>query len=139
MKHLEKHAADNMRKKTLQQMEAECIYKKLRLALEEARKQTEALEKEPPLTLGNVLTQLRKINNISPYYTAEALNINPSVYIEYETLSRKPELELLKKISEFFNVSMDSLLQTSYDDKSIKNLKETIIKLQTELDQDIKH
>lgn len=60
--------------------------------------------------LGDKLKQLRKQKGISQEELANALHINRGTYAHYEINKRQPDFAILKKLSEFFGVSLDFML-----------------------------
>lgn len=57
------------------------------------------------------LKQLRKAKGISQLNLAMHLNTNQNTISRYETGEREPAINELIKISDFFNVSVDYLLE----------------------------
>ena len=62
------------------------------------------------MTVGERIADLRKHRGLSQYQLAKLLNIATSTLGMYETGNRKPNVEMLEQIAEFFNVSTDYLL-----------------------------
>lgn len=62
------------------------------------------------MKFGDRLKNLREENNMSRDNLANKLNISYSAVSKYETNIRFPDQEMLKKISDIFNVSIDYLL-----------------------------
>lgn len=62
------------------------------------------------MTVGERIADLRKHRGLSQYQLAKLLNIATSTLGMYETGKRKPNVEMLEQIAEFFNVSADYLL-----------------------------
>ena len=62
------------------------------------------------MTVGERIADLRKHRGLSQYQLAKLLNIATSTLGMYETGKRKPNVEMLEQIAEFFNVSTDYLL-----------------------------
>jgi transcriptional regulator with XRE-family HTH domain len=56
------------------------------------------------------LRQLREEKGLLQKDVAKILGITPSAYGYYEQGKREPSMEVLKKLSDFFNVSIDYLL-----------------------------
>ena len=56
------------------------------------------------------LISLRKINNLSQEQLAEKLNISRQTLSKYETGESIPDIEKCKAIADFFNVSLDDLV-----------------------------
>ena len=56
------------------------------------------------------LKKLRKANNITQTELAQQMEVSLTTVSNWETGYSKPDVEQLKKISEFFNVSTDFLL-----------------------------
>lgn len=61
--------------------------------------------------LSDRLRYLREKNGYTQRQVAEYLNIERSTYTYYEIGKTKPDLEALKKLSAFFHVSIDYLLE----------------------------
>lgn len=57
--------------------------------------------------------QIRKENDITQAKLADALNVSQNAVFNWETGKREPSLNMLKKISEYFDVSLDYLLRGS--------------------------
>lgn len=55
------------------------------------------------------LKQLREQRKISQQELARVLNIKQTTYSNYENGKTQPDLELLKKIADYFDVSLDFL------------------------------
>ena len=73
-----------------------------------------------------ILIQLRKKRNLTQKDMADNLNIAQSTYSGYESGYRSPDIETLKKIACFFNVSIDYLLGNE-DPVNYENTKKEII------------
>lgn len=76
------------------------------------------------LNLGQRIIDLRQNKNISRKQLAEALNIPYNTFSKYETNERQPDYATLKKISNYFEVTIDFLLDNNTD---IKNDKPSLI------------
>lgn len=65
------------------------------------------------------LKELRKVNNYTQDYVAEALGTTRQTYSHYETGRRKPSPETIFKLALLYNVSADDLLHLSieFDEK----------------------
>lgn len=61
----------------------------------------------------NRLRLLRNEKNLTQQQVADALGIERSLYARYEYGSRTPPVDNLIKLSEFFNVTTDYLLELS--------------------------
>lgn len=60
--------------------------------------------------LGDKIKLLRKELNISQEKLAEKLNVSPSTIAMYETNKRQPNYEILLKLSDIFNCTLDYLM-----------------------------
>lgn len=60
------------------------------------------------------LKKLRKERNLLQSDIAKALNIPPSTYGGYELGAANPSIETLIKLANFYNVSLDYLLDRPY-------------------------
>lgn len=77
--------------------------------------------------LSDKLKKLRENMGLDQKDVAEKLNIQQGSYSNYERGKRTPDIETLKKIADFYNVSADFLLGKSNENES------NIIKLEREL------
>ncbi len=55
------------------------------------------------------LKELRKLENITQEEFAKKININLSTYKQYETNRTEPDIETLKKIADYYDISLDNL------------------------------
>lgn len=78
------------------------------------------------MTIGERIAQLRKSRSMSQFQLAKTLNIATSTLGMYETNKRKPNMEMLEKLADFFGVSIDYLLGREISDKSDIDLDKTI-------------
>lgn len=69
------------------------------------------------MNIGERIAQLRKSRSMSQFQLAKTLNIATSTLGMYETNKRKPNMEMLEKIADFFGVSIDYLLGRETTDK----------------------
>lgn len=85
------------------------------------------------MQLGDILKKLRENKNLTQEQMSIILDITQQAYQKYESNERKPKYDTLLKISRYFNVSTDYLLN------NIKHINETkIMKLEKELDEEEK-
>lgn len=56
------------------------------------------------------LKEIRKANNLNQLKVAMDLNISREALSHYENGKREPSLEMLNKMSKYFNVSIDYLI-----------------------------
>lgn len=61
-------------------------------------------------TTGEIIANLRNKRGISQLALAESLHIGQSTLAMYEKGKRSPNLEMITKIADYFNVSTDYLL-----------------------------
>ena len=79
------------------------------------------------LLIGDIIRQLRDKHDIKQQDFAKFLNIGKSTLSQYENGNRVPNDEIKKKISDFFNVSIDYLLEmTSIPDKIDDYIKKDV-------------
>ena len=62
------------------------------------------------INLGKKLKELRKSENLTQEQLAKNLNISRVNYTRYETDAVRPDFETIIKIADFYNVSIDYLL-----------------------------
>lgn len=73
------------------------------------------------MKFGNILKELRKEKGLTQRELAKLLNISNSSLAMYETDKREPDFELVKKIAEFFDVTMDYLLGNNKSNSTEQN------------------
>lgn len=78
------------------------------------------------MTIGERIAQLRKNRSMSQFQLAKTLNIATSTLGMYETNKRKPNMEMLEKLADFFGVPIDYLLGRETSDKSDIDLDRAI-------------
>ncbi|APA01586.1 helix-turn-helix domain-containing protein [Bacillus velezensis] len=80
--------------------------------------------------LGKRITSLRKKANLTQEQLATKLNITRSALSQYELGTRNPDYDLLIKIADFFDVSIDYLLrgEDHYKDKARELRKQTDVR-----------
>lgn len=62
------------------------------------------------IEFGAKLRRLRQARHLTQGQLSEIMGISKTSIVNYETATRKVPLALVKKFSEFFNVSMDDLM-----------------------------
>ncbi|ACV57523.1 helix-turn-helix domain-containing protein [Alicyclobacillus acidocaldarius] len=62
------------------------------------------------MTFGERLAQLRRSKGLSQYALAEQLKMTRGQIANYEQGTREPDIETLKKLADFFDVSIDFLV-----------------------------
>lgn len=83
------------------------------------------------MELGNILAQLRKEKGLSQRELATSLGVSNGAVAMWETNRRQPDIEMLIRIAQFYNVSIDYLfgnIQVLSTTK-MQNLSSTEIKL----------
>ncbi|MBQ9756081.1 MAG: helix-turn-helix transcriptional regulator [Clostridia bacterium] len=65
-------------------------------------------------TFANRLRALRKERNLTQLQLAKMLNVSINSYSQYELGNTEPKYENLKKLADFFCVSIDYLLGSNY-------------------------
>lgn len=80
----------------------------------------------------NNLKRIREIENYTQSYVAEQLGITQQAYANYERGARQPDNEMLKKMSKFFNVSVDCILGIEAESTEISTARERAGKLFSE-------
>nr|WP_302145095.1 helix-turn-helix transcriptional regulator [Limosilactobacillus mucosae] len=89
------------------------------------------------MTVGERIADLRKHRGLSQYQLAKLLNIATSTLGMYETGKRKPNVEMLEQIAEFFNVSTDYLLGRDHKEDDEKPLTRNQKLIAYSIDPDI--
>ncbi|WP_157800320.1 helix-turn-helix domain-containing protein [Sporolactobacillus pectinivorans] len=60
---------------------------------------------------GKRLKRLRESKNLSQQELADRLQLNRSTYARYELNQTQPDLETLRKIADFYDVSVDYIIE----------------------------
>ena len=71
------------------------------------------------MAFGEKLRYLREYQGISQQQVARELHIGQSLYSRYESGQHEPNFSTLRKISNYFNVSIDYLLENYNEDGTI--------------------
>ncbi|MFW6312168.1 MAG: helix-turn-helix domain-containing protein [Nanoarchaeota archaeon] len=79
-------------------------------------------------TFSERLKNLRKENNITLKQLADDLNTTKSTLSRYENNKREPKAYLIKKIANYFNVSVDYLLGITEETSTTDEFKKNILK-----------
>jgi len=86
------------------------------------------------LSLGEKIMLLRKKRKVSQKELASALGINPSNLPNYESGRYKPSIEMLIKITDFFEISLDALLKNRETDDLLQINDQELIKIIKQID-----
>lgn len=91
------------------------------------------------MTFAEILQELREDKNISRKALAAKLNISVSTLGMYEQGRREPNIDMLIKIADYFNVSIDFLVGRKFRDNDMQlleeafNLKKKIMRLSPDI------
>lgn len=66
------------------------------------------------LTYGEVLRELRIYHGYKQKDISDYLNITSQAYSNYENNKRTPDIETMRKISQFYNITVDKLISYRY-------------------------
>lgn len=61
------------------------------------------------IKMNEVLTVLRKENNLSQEQIAEKINVSQRAYAHYEKGDRQPNIETMIKLADYYKISLDYL------------------------------
>lgn len=75
--------------------------------------------------LGQRIQDLRKNLKLSQIELAEKINVSKSQMIRYESKGVQPPADILNKLSDVFNTSVDYLINGNSDEKAIASLKKS--------------
>lgn len=78
------------------------------------------------MTFGRNIANLRKDRNLTQEDVANALNISRASLGMYETDKRNPDLETLKKFANYFDVTIDYLLDMPDNEMNIQQISEAV-------------
>ena len=87
------------------------------------------------LSLGQKIMVLRKKQNMTQKDLAKLLNINPSNFPNYESGKYSPSIDMLVKLADYFNVSLDSLVRDKNSDELLAIKDPSLIQLTKKIDQ----
>ncbi|OWP79754.1 helix-turn-helix domain-containing protein [Flavobacterium oreochromis] len=74
-------------------------------------------------TLSDRILFLRKNNNLTQIELATKIGVSKSQYIRYETKDIQPPADVLNKLAEFLNTSIDYLINGDKEDKAKELIK----------------
>lgn len=80
--------------------------------------------------LGDEMRRLRKQRKLNQYDLAEAMGMSQATIASWENGTRKPDIEAIAKMAEFFNTTTDALLgvraagEQSPEDRELWELRE---------------
>src|SRR5690625_2859553 len=85
---------------------------------------------------GDRLKRLRNKSGLSQKELTERLNLNRSTYARYETSTTQPDFDTLKRLANFFGVSIDYLLglDKPVDDMTDDEIDSEIKEIMKEVD-----
>ncbi len=86
------------------------------------------------MTFAECLQELREDRNISRKELAAFLNISVSTLGMYEQGRREPNIDMLIKLADYFNVSLDFLVGRSANNEERKNMLEAL-RLKNKIDK----
>lgn len=66
------------------------------------------------LTYGEVLRELRIFHDYKQRDLSDYLNITSQAYSNYENNKRMPDIETMRKIANFYNITLDKLISYRY-------------------------
>lgn len=81
------------------------------------------------IKIGDRLKTLRLKNGLTQSQLADKLEIPRTTYANYETNKREPKMDILKKIAENLNVTIDDILTMNFDYKNEDNDRLYILSL----------
>lgn len=76
----------------------------------------------------NIIKQLRKEKGITQEELGKIINVQKSAISKYETGRATPDLETIKTLANFFNVSIDYLLNNNIEETSNKKKPKDLAK-----------
>ena len=79
------------------------------------------------MSFGSVLSFLIDEFNMTQKELAIACSVSPATISTYVMNTREPDLEMLKKIADFFHVSIDYLLE--YENQELKSEEDMVSKI----------
>lgn len=92
------------------------------------------------MKFGSILRELREEKDLLQVDLAKKLNITSQSLSQYELSKRMPDIEMINRLADFFNVSVDYLLgRTDIENSSILHVKkdETEYSVHNEISDEI--
>lgn len=86
------------------------------------------------MTFAECLQELREDRNVSRKELAAFLNISVSTLGMYEQGRREPNIDMLIKLADYFNVTLDFLVGRSANNEDRKNMLEAL-RLKNKIDK----
>lgn len=77
------------------------------------------------MSLSDNLRKLRNSLNLTQDQVSTELKMNRATYAHYETGRREPDIETLKLLAKYYNVTTDYLLETDVTDPTTFSIHET--------------
>lgn len=71
--------------------------------------------------LGDKIKELRKSKRINQMTLSKYLNVSKGAIGMWETNKREPDIQTIKQIANYFNVSLDYLLENEFKETNKKN------------------
>jgi transcriptional regulator with XRE-family HTH domain len=72
------------------------------------------------MTIGKIIRKLRTDNNITMVELAEAVFVSQPTITKYENDVRKPSVETIKRIADYFGVTVDSILSNAVGETNVQ-------------------
>ena len=88
-------------------------------------------------SLGEKIRELRKSKGLSQYELAREISVSQATVASWENNTRKPSIELIRQMANYFSVSSDYLLGSESQDNEIdisKKINEALLQLELEAD-----
>ena len=82
-----------------------------------------------------ILKQLRKENKKTQQQVATYLNVSQVAYSKYENGKAEPSFDVLSKLADYFNVSIDTLIGRK-SEKRLSEKQNQLLQLLQQLDSD---
>lgn len=80
------------------------------------------------IVLGEKITQLRKVQNLSQSDFAKRIGVSRTIVGNYERNTNMPSIEILLKMANVFNVSVDYIIGegkiSTYDKQTLKRIED---------------
>lgn len=76
------------------------------------------------MSLSDNLKKLRNRLNLTQEQVSKDLNMNRATYAHYETGRREPDIQTLRLLSKYYNVTIDYLLDTNANNSPMERVSE---------------
>ena len=79
------------------------------------------------MDIGEKLKKIRKINGLSQVSLSEKINVHSTNIARYETNKQTPSIEVLKKIADFYDITVDYFISDKEEIKPASKIRDKVL------------